>query len=275
MEFIHIVVNNQNYLLSAEKIKEIIKYPMIKPLADSSEYIEGIISHKEKIIPIISIRKLLRFESFSDEQIKLLKKVEGQHISWMHDFEAALTEGKPFTKALDPHKCDLGKWIDETLRCMRCNHNGYTDIIKEAVIPYHNALHSDVKKILEKPDKECLEKHVQAIKVHGANTHKGLSTLEEEIHRLSSAFEQLIIYNIDGVDVGFIVDRVAQMHHLDEKRYHLGSEPLSKSNEFIQFIDHYEIKNNLLFSMKFTRFVSELVTQWKEKEVAVETSALS
>lgn len=268
MEFIHIIVNNQNYLLSSEKIKEILKYPTIKSLAESSKFIKGIMSHKDKIIPIIEIRKLLGFESFSQEQIKLLHKVKSQHLNWIEDFEISLREDKPFKKALDPHKCELGMWIDETLRCMRCNHEGYTDIIKNSVLPYHNALHNEGKKILEHTSCDPIDLQLEIIKEHGANTIKGLQILEEEVHRLSSSFEQLVIYDIDGVDVGFIVDSIAGLHQLDEKNYNLGNEPLSKSNQFIQFFDHYESDEGLMFSMKFTRDVTVLVEQWKEKEIA-------
>jgi len=268
MEFIHIIINHQNYLLNSERIKEILKYPTIKTVAESSEHIKGIMSHKDKIIPVIGIRQLLGFESFENEQVKILQKVENQHISWMKDFEVSLKENRPFKKALDPHKCDLGKWIDESLRCMRCNHDGFVDIVKNAVVPNHNALHNDGKKFLAQQNMDAYDKQVETINRHGAHTIKGLHTLKEEIHRLSSSFEQLIIYDIDGVDVGFIVDSVAGLHQFDEKNYNLGSEPLSKSNEFIHFIDHYEQEKDLMFSMKFTREVSALVAQWREKELA-------
>ncbi len=268
MEFIHIITNKQNYLLSTDKIKEVLKYPNIKPLAESSELIEGIISHKNKIIPIITIRKLLGFESFKEEQIKLFKKAENDHIIWVKEFESALKEKKPFTKSLDPHKCNLGIWIDEMMGCMRCNHDGFTDIIKSEIIPHHNALHYDGKKNLEKDQKDLTQKELSMIREHEANTINGLKKLGQEIHRLSAVVEQLIIYDIDGVDVGFIVDSVAGLHQLDEKNYNLGSDPLSKSNEYIHFLDHYESKEDLMFSMKFTREVDTLVEQWREKEIA-------
>jgi chemotaxis signal transduction protein len=268
MEFIHIIINNQNYLLSSDKIKEILKYPTIKTLAESSDYIKGIMSHKDKIIPVIEVRKLLGFESFVQEQIKLLQKVEKQHISWITEYENALKENKPFEKTLNPHKCELGKWIDESLRCMRCNHDGFVDIIKNSVIPYHNALHNDGKDFLKKMSIDLIDTQIKTVKAHSANTIKGLHILEKEVHRLSSSYEQLIICDIEGVDVGFIVDSVAGLHQLDEKNYNFGTNPLSKSNEFIHFLDHYDSDEALMFSMKFTRNVTTLVEQWKEKEIA-------
>jgi len=268
MEFIHIIVNSQNYLINSEIIKEILKYPNIKPLAESSEYIKGIISHKDKIIPILEVRKLLGFESFETEQINLLNNLKKYHLSWIDEYESALKDGKTFTKALDPHKCELGMWIDETIRCMRCNHEGYTDIIKNFVAPYHNALHNDGKTFLAKNDQDAIEEQLKTIKYMGNKTIEGLQKLEDEIDRLCRSFEQLIICDIDGIDVGFIVDSVAGLHQLDEKNYNLGTEPLSRSSEFIHFLDHYESKDELMFSMKFTNALTNIVETWREKEIA-------
>jgi len=269
MEFIHIIVNSQNYLINSEIIKEILKYPNIKPLAESSEYIKGIISHKDKIIPILEIRKLLGFDSYEREQIMLLHKLKDQHMSWMAEFENSLKNNKPFTKALDPHKCELGMWIDETLRCMRCNHEGYTDIIKNSVVPYHNTLHKEGKAFLENREQKLIETQIESIKLHGAKTIDGLKKLEDEIDRLCKSFEQLIICDIDGIDVGFIVDSIAGLHQLDEKNYNLGTEPLSRSSKFIHFIDHYESEDELMFSMKFTNALTAIVETWREKEAAL------
>ncbi len=263
MEFIHIIINRQNYLLNSEKIKEILKYPTIKSLAESSQHIEGIISHKEKVIPIVSIRKLLGFKSFSQEQIEFIEKMKNEHKNWIKEFEDSLKESRVFTKTVNPQKCELGTWIDEMIKCMRCNHNGYTDIIKNSLLASHNALHLDAKEFLQNNIKDA-----QSIKEHGEKTIKALWTLQENIHLLSSSFEQLIIYDIDGIDVGFIVDSVAGLHNLDEKNYNLGHQPLSKSNKFIQFIDHYEEQDRLLFSIKFTQEVALIVEQHREKELA-------
>ncbi len=263
MEFIHIIINRQNYLLNSEKIKEILKYPTIKSLAESSKYIEGIISHKEKIIPIITIRKLLGFQSFSQEQIKFIQKMINEHKDWIQEFESSIKENRVFTKIVDPHICELGIWIDEMIKCMRCNHYGYTDIIKNSLLAPHNALHFEAKEFLEKNIN-----NIQSIKEHGKKTIEALEVLQKNIHLLSSSFEQLIICDIDGIDVGFIVDSVAGLHHLDEKNYNLGHQPLSKSNKFIQFIDHYEEQNELLFSIKFTQDIAVIVEQYREKEFA-------
>ncbi len=66
MDFLEIEIKAQTYLLGSDNINELIQYTQPQPIASSSKLIEGIISHKNKVIPIVSVRKLLGFETYTD-----------------------------------------------------------------------------------------------------------------------------------------------------------------------------------------------------------------
>ena len=265
MDFLELEVNSQKYLLNSEHIKELIQYTDPQKVANSSPLLEGIISHKDKIIPILSLRKLLGFSAFADTQLKLLHDVEGQHVSWVEDYEHSLHTGEKFKKALDPHKCVLGKWIDETLKCLKCNTHGYIDILKKEVIEHHNALHLNGAKFLHT---ECtdmsIEEKIQAIQANANKTIQGLHSLRANINKLTLAFEQVIICEIKGMELGIIVDNIEKNHTLDEKNYHTATNNLSPNSPYIQFIEHYEINKKLMFSIKFTPALFELIKSFKQ-----------
>ncbi|MBD3824703.1 MAG: chemotaxis protein CheW [Epsilonproteobacteria bacterium] len=251
MEFLQIIVQNQHYLFDTSYVSELLSYREPHFMADAHKLVEGVITHKERIVPIVSLRKLLDFESFESKQIALLELVEKQHRAWVEDFELSITEGKEFKKALDPHKCDLGKWIDSTLLCMRCNNNGFTDLLKQHVIPFHNALHNEGAELLA--DKGHDKKHaITTIHSHAKKTIEGLHLLEQNIKKLTHSFEQIVLAHVEGKEFGFIVDSIEKNHHLDEKSYHTSTHNLSPKSRYIQFIDHYRINDTLMFSMKFT-----------------------
>ncbi len=253
MEFIHLSVNNQQYLLSSENIQEIINYPHIKKIPNSSSYIEGLFNHKGSLVPLISMRKLLNFDSFEDEQLKILQKVLNDHKSWVADFKKSLLEESKFEKTFDPKKCEFGKWISKISSCLSCNQNGFNDLIKEHIIPYHNALHRDGKIFLEENNRSKVEDHIKKIEEYCIGTMGGITKMEEEIDKLTSAFERVIVYDLDGMTVGFTIDSVEKLYELDEKSFFSYKEALSKSNQFIHFIDHYEIDGVLMFSMKLIK----------------------
>ena len=258
MKFLQIEVNAQNYLINTDNVLELIHYEEPMPTAYHSEYVEGIISHKEKVIPIFSIRKLLDFSSFEAEQLSFMEKVEGQHKDWVEEFETALQTGEKFTKTLDPHHCELGVWIDKTLACLRCNNHGFVNTMREELIECHDALHNNGKKFLEDAHGD-IAAHIKEINKNANNTIKGLKSLEANIDKLTSAFEQIVLMNIDGKEIGIIVDRIDKTHDLDEKEFFISRNNMSKTSKYLQFIDYYDIEGTLMFSMKFTEDFKKLL----------------
>ncbi len=262
MKFLQIEVNNQNYLINTDNVLELIHYQEPTPMSYQSSYIEGIVSHKEKVVPIVSVRKLLDFPSFKDEQLSFITKVEGQHVGWVEEFELSLETGKEFTKTLDPHQCDLGIWIDKTVACLRCNNNGFVDTIREELIECHEALHNNGKKFLDDIQGDTVS-HLKEIHNNASNTIKGLKSLETNIDKLTSAFEQIVLMDIDGKEIGIVVDRIDKTHDLDEKEFFTSRNNMSKTSKYLQFIDYYDIEGTLMFSMKFTDLFSTLLVDIK------------
>ncbi len=253
MEFINLSVNYQQYLFSSENIQEIINYPHIKKIPTSSSYIEGLFNHKGKLIPLISMRKLLNFDSFEDEQLKILKKVLNDHKIWISDLKKSLLEEIEFKKSFNPKKCELGQWIEKISSCLSCNQNGFNDLIKEYIIPYHNALHQYGKKFFEENNRENIKEQITQLDEYCISILNGIKKMEDDIDKLTLAFERVIVYDFDGMIVGFTVDSVEKLYELDEKNFFNYKEALSKSNQFIHFIDHYEVDGVLMFSMKLIK----------------------
>jgi len=257
MKFLQIEVNKQSYLLDTDLVTELLHF--VKPQSTSyhDEKIDGVIKHKNKIIPIVSIRKLLDFISFKDEQVSFIDKVEKQHIAWVKEFEHSFKTGETFTKALDPHKCELGKWIDKTKACLHCNTHGFVDLLSQEVVDYHDALHQNGAKFLEEKDEDC-QSQIDSIKSIAQKTIEGLHVVSQNIEKLTSAFEQVVLVNIDGKDIGIVVDRIDKTHDLDEKEFFTSRKNLSSTSKYIQFINHYEIDGSLMFSINFTKEFKEL-----------------
>jgi len=260
MKFLQIEVNKQNYLINTDCVRELLHYVEPIPASYQSKYIEGIISHKEQIVPIVSLRKLLDFNSFKKEQLSFIEKVEGQHKVWVKEFDMSLQTGERFTKALDPHKCELGQWIDKTLSCLRCNNHGFVDLLRSELIAHHDALHNKGKDFLSayNANKELQMKEIQK---NADSTIAGLHKLASNIDKLTSAFEQIVLMNIQGVDIGIVVDRIDKTHDLEERDFFTSTNNMSKTSKYLQFVNYYEIEGSLMFSMKFTEAFSKLIVK--------------
>ena len=264
MKFLQIEVNRQNYLINTDCVSELLHYQIPMPTAYHSEYVEGIINHKDKVIPLVSVRKLLGFSSFKEEQLAFIKKVEGQHEVWVEEFGECLESGKEFTKALDPHKCELGIWIDKTLSCLRCNNHGFVNLLSSDVIECHNALHNNGSDFLK--DKQGNKEEQKAeVNKNAKNTIAGLHTLESNIDKLTSAFEQIVMMNINGKEIGIVVDRIDKTHDLEDKEFFTSTKNMSKESKYLQFVNYYEIEKQLMFSMKFTPAFDTILFKEEQK----------
>lgn len=264
MDFLEIEINAQKYLLASDNIKELTHYQEPQPVAGSSKLIDGIISHKNKVIPIISVRKLLGFKDFQDTQIELFDNLERRLTNWVDEYEKSLRTATAFKKTLDPHMCAFGEWIDKTLKCLKCNTHGYVDILKNEVRGHHNALHENGAKLLQNATMSLDEK-MEIINANKKDTLHGLGLLKENIYKLTLALEQVIIYEVDGIEIGLIVDNIEKNHSLDEKNYNTSTRNLSPNSPYIQFIEHYEIDKQLMFSIRFTEELQKLVQNFKQK----------
>ena len=263
MKFLQIEVNKQSYLLDTDIVTELLHFVKPQNTSYQNDKIDGVINHKENIIPIVSIRKLLDFISFKEEQVSFIYKVENQHKVWVEEFEHSLKTGETFTKALDPHKCELGKWIDKTKACLHCNTNGFVDLLAQEIVDHHDALHKNGAKFLQEKDEDC-QVQVETIKALADKTISGLHTISNNIEKLTSAFEQIVLVSIDGKDIGIVVDRIDKTHDLEEKEFFGSTKNLSSASKYIQFINHYEIDGSLMFSINFTKEFKALFITTKE-----------
>ncbi len=265
MKFLQIEVNKQNYLLDTDIVLELIHYEEPTRMSTQNEYIEGIINHKDKVVPIITIRKLLKFISFKDEQVSFIGKVEEQHRTWVEEFEASLYSGDKFTKTFDPHQCELGEWIDKNIACLRCNNHGFVDMLEKELVNVHEALHNNGAKFFYEKDADK-DEQMQVIKKNADQTIAGLHKIEENIYKLTSAFEQIVLVQIDGVKIGLVVDRIDKTHDLDEKEFFRSRKNLSSESRYIQFVNYYDIEGTLMFSINFTQEFKELLGSTVEKD---------
>ena len=61
-QYIEFGIENENYGLKISDIQEIIRYQELTEIPNSKAYVRGVINLRGRIIPVISIRKLLSLE---------------------------------------------------------------------------------------------------------------------------------------------------------------------------------------------------------------------
>lgn len=107
-------VKSLHLAVSAEYVQEIIRTPRWHAIPNVSRHIRGVINLRGKVLPLVDLRLRMGLPSALEEveeMIAMLAAREQDHILWLKELLAAVTEGRPFTLARDPAECPFGKWF--------------------------------------------------------------------------------------------------------------------------------------------------------------------
>lgn len=227
-------VAKNNYAFELNYIKEIVITPAITQIPKQPVHQKGIINLRRDIIPLFDLRTILGYMS-SEEELKgflsMLRQREQDHIDWLDELHASITEKREFRKTTDPHACAFGKWYD----------NYKTDNIKLAMFlrafdePHKNIHKSAIeiqKIIVENGYDEALE-HYRKIKE--IELTKMIKLFSELYTRIEAALKSYsVIVNHNNSYRGYIVDEVERISTINDDIYLL--EDLKDSSDYIKGI---------------------------------------
>lgn len=187
-------------------------------VADSSEYVDGIIKFGNEIVTLLSLRKFLGFEGFSqkiDEFVEMLEQRKKEHIVWVDTLKKCIASGEPFELSADPHKCKFGMWYD-TYKAPNCS----VKFLLQRIDMPHKGLHSMAKGInsligSNKPEhKEKLNEIITTL--DEVYVPEIVSAIEktEEIY-CKTLKEMFISIRDKSVSAAFTVDEIIGVEKLD------------------------------------------------------------
>ncbi|MDQ7043531.1 MAG: chemotaxis protein CheW, partial [Sulfurimonas sp.] len=196
-------------------VQRIIESMPLTNIPNSHEYIDGMMSYEEKVIKVLSFRKLIQVQTYKDELITLFESLKKGHAEWVESLKLSVQTGAPFTKTLDPHACGLGKWID--------SFTAYDDHVIEILnelIEYHKQLHVTGGYVLElylKDKEEALRMFNIDINAIYEHTMGALVTFTKELDLVANSLQKLIIYDNNGSLFAIKVDIIEDIAHIEEE----------------------------------------------------------
>jgi chemotaxis signal transduction protein len=252
MQLLVVHIKDEKYAFNVDNIIEIINRSELTDIPESESYLAGIMHHRDEVLPILNFRSMINLTSYENEQINMLDLVKEQHVAWIKEFRECIQNDTPFTKALDPHACGLGKWIDGMMDCLKCNNEGFVNLIKTHIYDEHTSLHLDGKMILELSDKEEKIRLTETIIVeHYNKVIAGLNLLKENLFKLISAYERVIVYSYKGHKFGLIIDYFDKIVTIDDREIqHLSTGSLA-TNDLVSFNSVVHISNSVIMIVDF------------------------
>jgi len=240
-------VAGNRYALNIENIQRIIQASELTDIPNSHEFIDGMMSHEDKVIKILNFRKLIGIESYNSELKKLFFKLKGAHQAWIDELKDSVNDGTTFTKTLDPHKCELGIWLD--------NFNSYDDRVSSVLkdlMHNHKHLHVSGGDVLAlyKKDKKSAQKIVNAEISDTFNQTMGsIDVFVEELDRVANSLQKFVLYEQGNVSFAIKVDIIEDIVHIDESQIMSSEEPHDVS-EFLELEGVLDLDSTLINIIK-------------------------
>jgi chemotaxis signal transduction protein len=236
-------VLNNKYAVSIENIQRIVQATKLTNIPNSHPLIEGMMSYEDNVLKVLSFRSLIGLESYQEELEKLFIKLKDAHSAWVDALEDSLTTGCDFTRTINPHVCELGKWID--------NFTSYDDSITEVfniLVEYHKQLHNRGGDALELYKKDPLmAKKVFDVDVKNiyARTMGALDSFIQDLDSIANSLQKLLIYESEDKIIAIKVDAIEDIAHIEESEIKRSNDEDSQS-EFLELDGILDINGDLI-----------------------------
>ena len=206
-------VGSSNYALNIENIQRIIQGRDLTKIPNAHEVIDGMISYESDVIKVLNFRKLIGLPTYNDELEKLFAKLKVSHQDWVDELKNSIYNGTSFTKTTNPHKCELGMWLDN----FKSVDDSITAVLND-LVHNHKQLHLLGAEALEIYDvdqnkaKTIVDKQISEKFSH---TMKAIDTFIAELDKVSNSLQKLIIYEKDDKNFAIKVDSIEEIANID------------------------------------------------------------
>lgn len=226
--FVTFALGEEVYALSTRFVQEMVSLPEIVPEPGMPPHQRGIVNLRGAVIPVIDLRVRLGLPSARVHAAQFQSRLEQrrtEHLAWIGALRNAVSSGEPFQGELDPGRCALGRWLNET--------QGESDSLRSQLLKFrdpHQRLHQAGAAINCAIEAGNLDK-----------TQSLLQDAEEEMAKIGMLFDQtiaaveaaqrelLVVLRLAGRKSSITVDGVRAVERIPEDHFEkcpMGQDPL-------------------------------------------------
>lgn len=216
-DYIIFTVGEAHYAMDVSNIERIDQIPTLTPIPNAHPFVDGMMMYQDHTAKVVNFRKMTNVISHEDQTLALFNQVIKDHQIWTGALKTSLEEGTPFSLALDPHKCRLGKWL-----------YGYTThdpevlAILRRLIPVHSRLHETGAELLAQADKgdrqgALSRYHDEILGEIIKGTMNELNMMLNKADDISAHSQRLLIYRTQSGFFAIKVDGIKDITVFDDK----------------------------------------------------------
>lgn len=240
-KFLVIVIADVKYVIPLIYVREIIEVPEVTKAPRSDEYLQGIITLRDKVISLINTRKRLGALSLYEEFQVLMDKYETMHINTVENLEKLVLSNQESSFQTNPNLCAFGQWINHELYDRNLNKDVRNKIDEIAVV--HNETHQLIGLALKLYRGSEIEKAIDVVQKLKNENIPLISALFQELkteYSKKKYRELSIIIELDNSTCAILTDKVEAIKYFNPQEIQKGS---LTNNKMILGIHHDENEN--------------------------------
>lgn len=216
--WVFVRLQRQYFGFSTADVREMLSVPEVCGAPDLPAHVRGMITLRDRVLPLIDLRARLGMTPVAQETEELCKFIElraEDHRRWVRELEASIRESRPFTLALDPHKCAFGKWYD----VMKTDNTVLAGQLHRIDQP-HQQVHRKGVQALELARTQGAETALARVREIEAGDVATVCALMDETQDLlrKSAREIALVVEMAGRQFAITVDHVECVERIDPDR---------------------------------------------------------
>ncbi|MBF0378863.1 MAG: chemotaxis protein CheW [Desulfamplus sp.] len=212
-------VADDEYAFDIAKVSEILKVSRISAVPNVPDYVLGLFTIRNHLLPILDMRRLLGLPTLISERQEMLEQAVESENRWAEDILNSLESGKKFSGTFDSKKTTFGIWLE--------SYNTSSvelELVAKRLKRERTELYSVGKKLMESAissNKGAIDSEVVSnadalqIREQFNALSKGVSSTIKEFKEKMAAHiredQRTMVVECESMTIGFLVDWVDEV----------------------------------------------------------------
>ncbi|MCP5501018.1 MAG: chemotaxis protein CheW [Leptospiraceae bacterium] len=212
-QLVTFLIGQEEYGLIIQSVREILRVSRITEVPEAPKYVLGVLSVRNKLLPIIDIRKLFSLPSLAENRLDEIRKIEESYKTWLKAFQFSLDSES--ISARDIKKLQTLNWIES----IRTSSEVIGKLLQKLRFLHQDLIYHSEKLQKEKQsiDSEKTQKYLATYIIPAyEETLIILNNLQEVFQHELKEDQRILVADIFGASVGVMVDRMQQVIRVPE-----------------------------------------------------------
>jgi chemotaxis signal transduction protein len=212
-------LQGQDYGIPVQWLREIIRLPTVSAVPNAPFWMRGMACHRERVLPVLDLRRMLGWSSLVDDNAALCRLMDQRrqdHVNWLRELDASLTDNREFHLATDPRKCAFGRWYD----AYQPDNEWVAALLKRFDAP-HRRIHEVAVTVHQlRQQGRLAEAHSHVADARTAILGKLLALFDQFAPLVEERTREIVlVVETDTTRVGFVADKVLDLCAFGEQDY--------------------------------------------------------